>query len=333
MALEVRTDAAEDSLRTGQEPASSCSSGVVARKEAHARLLKACTLCPRACGVNRFERPGFCGADARLKINLAQLHFGEEPVLSGQRGSGTIFFSHCNLRCVFCQNYQISHLGAGRYSTPEELADVMLDLEGRGAHNINLVSPTHYTLQIAQALGIAKGRGLAVPVVWNSNGYEKVDTLRLLESLVQVYLPDFKYSDPENSARYSGARDYPQVVRNALLEMQRQVGDLVVRDGLAVRGLIIRVLLLPDDLGDVDDTLRWIRDHLGTQVAVSLMAQYYPAYRASEFPELNRILRPDELEFARSLLAAYGFHNGFVQEIVGNSRMTPDFVQQGMAGH
>ena len=293
--------------------------------------LKACTLCPRSCGVNRYERPGFCGADARIKINLAQLHFGEEPVLTGHRGSGAIFFSHCNLRCVFCQNYKISHLGAGRDWTTDELVALILSLQQQGAHNINLVSPTQYTLQIAEAVAMARERGLVIPIVWNTNSYEKPDTLRRLHGLVQIYLADFKYFDPRNSKCYSAAADYPEVARSALLEMYRQVGDLVVHDGLANKGLIVRLLLLPNDLGDIADCLRWIRDHLGTRVTLSLMGQYYPAHRAEEFPELNRTLRQHELDFARDLLAACGFENGYVQDIVGSSTMTPDFREEGIS--
>jgi putative pyruvate formate lyase activating enzyme len=226
---------------------------------------------------------------------------------------------------VFCQNYRISHLGAGTYYSIDELADTMLALQQEGAHNVNLVSPTQYSAQIMEALVIARARGLGIPVVYNTNGYESVGTLEGLEGLVDIYLPDFKYFNPQHSRRYSGAHNYPEVVKRALMEMHRQVGDMVIENGLAQKGLIIRLLLLPSDLNDIGDILKWIRDHLGVQVVLSLMGQYYPTYRASEFPELNRVLRPEELDFSRALLAAYGFQNAFVQEIIGNSAMTPSF--------
>jgi putative pyruvate formate lyase activating enzyme len=303
--------------------------------------LSACTLCPRACGVDRTQTTGLCGMGATLRVALAQLHFGEEPCLSGTttletgeaRGSGAIFFSGCSLRCVYCQNHDISMGGFGHELGVDDLTALMLELQLSGAHNINLVTPTHFTPLVRQALIQARANGLAIPVVWNSSAYETVETLRTLEGLVDIFLPDLRYMEAAAAARYSSAPDYPAVACAAILEMHRQVGRLVVEDGpggpLARRGLLIRLLVLPGNLGRVDLGLDWIKANLGAETSVSLMGQYYPAHRAREFPEIDRGLRPIEYLAARRHMERLGFENGFVQRVGADASFTPDFRQGG----
>lgn len=307
-----------------------------------------CVLCPRACGVDRHEQPGFCGAGADLRVALAQLHFGEEPVLSGTAspktgetgeacGSGAIFFSGCSLRCVYCQNHEISMGNTGHDVSVDGLTALMLELQLAGAHNVNLVTPTHFTPLVRQALIQARANGLSVPVVWNSSAYESVETLRTLDGLVDIYLPDLRYMDSQAAARYSAAPDYPQAACAAILEMHRQVGQLVLEDGpegldflgmgLARRGLIIRLLVLPGNAGRTDLALTWIAANLGPETCISLMGQYYPAHRASQFPELDRCLKPAEYAAVRRHMAGLGFENGFVQQVGGDASGTPDFRQ------
>ncbi len=288
-------------------------------------IMRGCRLCPRNCGADRTAGAGACGAPDKLKVNLHQLHRWEEPVISGTCGSGTIFFSHCAMKCVFCQNWRISHMGHGKICTEQDLSDMMLELQGQGAHNINIVTGTHYTPQIILSLEIARRNGLSIPVVWNSSAYENVDTLRALEGMVDVYLPDLKYSSPANSARYSGAPEYPEKARRAILEMARQVGRLRVEDGLAEKGILIRILVLPGDLNSTEDSLRWISDNLGDGAWISLMGQYYPAHRAGEFPEISRPLSEAEYCAASELLDKYGLENGFVQVPGSSCDYTPDF--------
>jgi len=300
--------------------------------------LDACTLCPRACGVDRKVKPGLCGMGATLRVALAQLHYGEEPVLSGTttpetgeaRGSGAIFFSGCNLRCVYCQNHDISMGGPeggglGHDLSVDDLTALMLELQGSGAHNVNLVTPTHFTPLVRQAILQARANGLAVPVVWNSSAYETVETLRTLDGLVDIYLPDLRYMDSQAAARYSSAPDYPEIACAAIAEMHRQVGPLVVDEGIARRGLIIRLLVLPGNLGRVDLGLDWIAGNLGTGTCLSLMGQYYPAHRTSEFPEINRGLKPIEYAALRRHMERLGFENGFVQQVGSSASFTPDF--------
>ena len=311
--------------------------------------MSACTLCPRACGVDRTRTTGICGMGAALRVALAQLHFGEEPCLSGTTsletgeagGSGTIFFSGCSLRCVYCQNHDISMggpegAGLGHELSVDGLTALMLELELAGAHNVNLVTPTHYTPLARQALIQARANGLTLPVVWNSSAYETVDTLRTLDGLVDIYLPDQRYMDPAAAARYSAAPDNPEVATAAIAEMHRQVGQLtmgqlVLENGpggpLARRGLLIRLLVLPGNAGRTDLALDWIAANLGTGTAISLMGQYYPAHRAGEFSEINRCLKPIEYTAVRRHMEKLGFENGFVQQVGGTASGTPDFGQ------
>jgi putative pyruvate formate lyase activating enzyme len=292
-----------------------------------------CTLCPRACKAIRATATGYCGAGAHLRVALAQLHHGEEPCLSGfdpERGSGTIFFSGCALRCVYCQNHDISFNNLGHDLSVDDLSAMMLELELAGAHNINLVTAAQFTPHVRQALLQAKANGLTLPIVWNTSAYESVENLRTLEGLVDIYLPDLRYLDAQAAARYSNAPDYPKVATHAIYEMHRQVGGLLLDEtsNLATRGLIIRLLVLPGDIGRVDLALDWIADTLGPDTMVSLMGQYYPAHRAAEYPEINRSVTPEEYAAARARMDELGFTRGFVQDVGSSADATPNFAQR-----
>lgn len=270
-----------------------------------ARLLTAmyrsCRLCPRLCGANRLEgHRGVCQSTDRMKVFAAHPHFGEERPVSGRFGSGTIFFGRCNLRCVYCQNWEIAHSSGGTAVTPEALARTMIDLQLRGCHNINLVTPTHFVPGIVQALRVAIGLGLRIPLVYNSGGYELVDVLKLLDGIIDIYLPDFKYGSREAAAKYSpGALDYPEVAMAAIEEMHEQVGDLELDpDGIARRGLIIRHLLLPENLAGTDKLVEFVARRLGRSTYVNIMPQYRPAFHAARFPELGRPISHEEYERA-----------------------------------
>lgn len=280
--------------------------------------LKACDLCPRRCGVDRLAgQVGFCRAGAQARVASHNRHHWEEPPISGSRGSGTIFFSYCTARCLFCQNYPISQLGVGEEVSNERLAQMMLTLQRWGCHNINLVTPTHYVPQILAALEIAAARGLRIPLVYNTSGYDRVETLRLLDGVVDIYLPDAKYADDATARRLSGFVDYVSHNRAALLEMARQVGAALQVDaeGIAVRGMVIRHLVLPNGLAGTEEVLRWIAENLSTKAYISLMAQYFPAYRAVGDPELGRSITFDEYDEALEILERLGFENGWRQEI------------------
>jgi putative pyruvate formate lyase activating enzyme len=260
------------------------------RAEALLNFYRHCELCPRGCRVDRTRgEMGVCRTGAQARVAAAHPHFGEEAPLVGRGGSGTIFFSQCNLRCVFCQNWEIAHEGEGELVTDEELAGMMLALERRGCHNINLVTPTHVVPSIVAALGIAARRGLRLPLVYNCGGYERVEALRLLDGVIDIYLPDFKYTDGAMADKYSpGARDYPERAAAAIVEMHRQVGDLITGEpGVAVRGLMVRHLLMPGDIAGTPRFLEFVERELGRATYVNLMRQYRPAGRAGEFPELR----------------------------------------------
>lgn len=250
--------------------------------------LKSCAICPHHCRVNRLANErGFCRAGARAVISSYGPHFGEEAPLVGQGGSGTIFFSHCTLQCVFCQNCEISHYGMGDEASPAEIARIMLSLQKRGCHNINLVSPTHYIPQIVHGLCLAVKEGLVVPLVYNTGGYDDLDTLKLLEGIVDIYMPDLKFGDNEKARKYTKAVNYFDLAAAAVKEMQRQVGTLKLDERpIAYRGLLIRHLVLPHNLADTDRVLEFIAAELPRETAVNIMAQYYPAHRAHEYPEL-----------------------------------------------
>jgi putative pyruvate formate lyase activating enzyme len=288
-------------------------------------ILSRCTLCPRECGINRFTESGYCGGSAEIIINLHRLHFWEEPVLSGTRGSGAIFFSNCTMGCVYCQNFRISQEGRGSARTVEEVSDIMIVLQEAGAHNVNLVTASHYTPLVAEAIRTARGRGLHIPVVWNSSAYEKPETLRLLDGLVDMYLPDFRYFNSTIAIRYSSAPDYPEWAKKAILEMYRQAGHLVLFKGIAAKGIIIRLLVLPGQTGAMRDTLAWIRDAIGVETWVSLMGQYYPTYRSHEYPEINRPVTEEEYQQCLGYLDELGFEKGFVQNVGSCADYTPEF--------
>lgn len=282
--------------------------GVIeARAQAAWELADPCRLCPRECGARRRRgQVGVCRTGERAVVSSYGPHFGEEPPLTGWRGSGTIFFGWCNLRCLYCQNYQISQEGEGRETTHLELAHMMLTLQRWGCHNINLVSPTHVVPQILSALAIAASQGLSVPLVYNTGGYDALPVLRLLEGIVDIYMPDMKYSDAEVGRRLSGIPDYPQRNREAVREMHRQVGDLVIEDGLAKRGLLVRHLVLPHGLAGTTEVVRFLVEEISPRTYVNVMGQYRPCYRAWEAQELAGPLSTKEYLRARELAVRAG---------------------------
>lgn len=291
------------------------------------RLDSPCSLCPRRCGVDRASgERGYCRAGPHPAIATAIPHFGEEPPLVTAGGAGTIFFSRCNLRCVYCQNHQISQGDLGNEIVPEDLADKMLELQELECANIEPVSPSHHLPGLLESLANAVEKGLRLPVVYNTNGYENPETLDLLEGIVDVYVPDLKYSSPDAASRYSDARDYVSVAREAVLKMHAQVGNLVVDiHGGAVRGLIVRHLVLPEGNAGTRDTLLWIKDNLPATVTISLMAQYSPLHRSREFPPLDRAVTAAEYEEAVDLAWDLGFENVFVQDVESQTAGIPDF--------
>ena len=290
--------------------------------------LRNCRMCPRNCGVNRYLATGYCRSGALLKINTWQKHFGEEPYISGTKGSGTIFFSGCNLSCVFCQNYLISQLDHGKEYTIAQTVDIMLELQAEGVHNINLVTPTHFSIQLIKALQLARKKGLTIPVVWNTNSYEKVEVLQKLEGLVNIYLADFKYASNATAEKLSQAKDYFSIATKAISEMYRQVGHIKLnKDGIAIKGLAIRMLVLPENANGTEKLLKWLADNIGNDVSLSLMSQYYPAWQADKYPETARSLSYSEYELAMELAEKYGFENCLIQELTPSADWTPDFIR------
>ena len=288
-----------------------------ARGEKLWQMMKSCRLCPRGCGVNRLNgEKGFCQADAKLKIASYHPHFGEEPPLVGSRGSGTIFFSNCSLRCVFCINWDISIGGAGKHQSIEDLAKMMLSLQKRGCHNINVVTPTHYLPHIVLALDLAAKQGLNIPLVYNTCGAERLEILKMLDGIVDIYLPDFKYFSPETAAKYSsGAAWYPEITKQALIEMNRQVGVAQAGpDGIMLRGLMIRHLVMPNDVSSTKEALEWIAENLPKDTYVNLMSQYQPYYQASEYPDIARPLTAAEYIEAKRWAREAGLTNVEFQE-------------------
>ncbi len=280
------------------------------------KLLSPCRVCPRACKVDRLQGAlGNCKAGLTIEVSSYHQHFGEEPPLVGRHGSGTIFFTHCNLHCVYCQNYEISQLGIGREVTLEECAQMMLRLQDLGCHNINFVTPTPWVPQIVEALGIATDKGLSIPIVYNCGGYESVETLKLLDGIVDIYMPDIKYANNTYAEKYSNAPYYWNVVRPALKEMYRQVGDLVVENGVAKRGLLIRHLVLPHNIAGSKEWFEFISQELSQNTVVNVMAQYYPTFRADKFPKLNRRITTREYREVLEELEKHGLDKGFKQTI------------------
>ncbi len=292
-------------------------------------LLEKCELCPRRCKAERLRgKKGYCGIADEMVIAHYGPHHGEEPPISGTKGSGNIFFSSCNLRCLFCQNHQISHEKLGNAVSVEGLVGIFFELAETGCHNINLVSPTPYVPHIALAIEKAKDKGLRIPFVYNTNAYENVETVRILEGLIDIYLPDFKYWSPQIAHRLSDApveRSYPDHAKAVILEMKRQVGDLAIEGGLAKKGLLVRHLVLPGNLAGSKQVIGWIKDSLGSQTFVSLMSQYFPLHKAETYPMINREIREDEYESLIGLMAEDGFENVFIQELDSAPLFVPDF--------
>ena len=304
----------ENALRPSLQPDSEEATLRVRRAQA---MLESCAVCPRECGAARLNGDtGLCRVGADLVVASSNLHHGEEPPISGIKGSGTIFLSGCSMRCIYCQNYPISQQGAGRVVCIDTLAKKMLDLETLGAHNINLVTPTHFTPQLIEAILIARGDGLTVPIVWNTSGYERVETLRLLDGIVDIYLADMRYGEESAGRRFSSVRDYPAVNRAAITEMHRQVGDLRLdEDGIAQRGLLVRHLVLPEGNSGSASVFNYLAWNISRQTTVSLMSQYFPAYRAAGNPALGRRLRPAEYAAAVIAFEHSGLVNGYRQEL------------------
>lgn len=271
-------------------------------------MLKNCNACPHQCSVNRIEgERGFCRAGKYPVIASAQPHFGEEDVLVGSHGSGTIFFSFCNLQCVFCQNCELSYHGEGHEITVQELAKVMLQLQDHGCHNINLVSPSHYVPQILDAIYHAARGGLHIPIVYNSGGYDLVDILKLLDGIIDIYMPDIKFADEKIARKYTKSKNYPSIVKNAVKEMYRQVGDLKVNEeGVAYRGLLVRHLILPNNLSGTKEVVQFLAEEISPDTFINIMEQYYPAHFAVRMPELERHITREEYEEAIELARAAG---------------------------
>ncbi len=280
------------------------------RIEKAQKLLKECQLCPRRCKVNRLENKlGVCKIGRLPKVSSYNPHFGEEPPLVGIHGSGTIFITSCNLGCVFCQNYDISHLGEGYEVSIERFAQMMTELQNIGCHNINFVTPTHVVPQILEALPLAIGNGLKTPLVYNSGGYDLADTLRFLEGVFDIYMPDFKFSDDDVAAKLCKARDYPQIAMYAIKEMHMQVGDLLLDErGVAVRGLIVRHLVMPNGLAGTRKVMRFLAQNISKNTYVNIMDQYHPCGLAHKYPEINRYINTKEFEEALQIAREEGIH-------------------------
>lgn len=296
------------------------------------KLLKNCRLCPRKCGADRTAgKLGFCGADDRIKIARAALHFWEEPCISGTSGSGTVFFSHCTMKCVYCQNYSISTENKGKYVTKEELADIFLDLQNQGANNINLVTPTHYVPKIIQALDIARKKGLFLPIIYNTSGYETVETIKMLEGYVDIYLPDFKYWEGSLAIKYSSAPDYAETVKAALGEMFRQTGKCVFcENGIIKKGVIVRHLMLPGGFSDSKKIIEYLFREYGNGIFISIMSQYTPLATIPDiFPELKKPIAMSDYDKLLDCAIELGVENAFIQEGESQSEsFIPEFYNE-----
>lgn len=277
-------------------------------------MLESCTLCNYNCKINRNSSLGICKCGILPKLALANIHKWEEPCISGTNGSGTVFFSGCNLKCVFCQNHEISHNNFGKEITVERLAEIFLELQNQNVHNINLVSPTPYVLQIIEAIKLAKSNGLNIPIVYNTNSYENIETIKLLNGYVDIYLPDLKYYDDEIALKYSNAKNYFKVASENILEMIRQVGTAQLdENNIMQKGVIVRHLILPGQILQTKRILNWIHENLPKSTYISIMAQYFPTYKAKEINEINRKITKQEYNFVISMLK--DFENGYIQEL------------------
>ena len=290
--------------------------------------LKQCKICPHNCNVNRLNgKIGRCKCTDKIKIALASVHNYEEPCISGINGSGTIFFSNCNMNCIYCQNYEISQLGKGKEISIKELADIFINQQEKGVNNINLVTPTMYAFQIIEAIKLAKKNGLIIPIIYNTNGYEKIETLKALQGYIDVYLPDLKYYSNKLSIKYSKVNNYFSVATEAIKEMYRQVGTPKFNeDGIMQKGIIIRHLVLPNHIQNSKNILKWIKENMPQDVYVSIMAQYFPTYKAKEDELLNRKLTKKEYKEIEKFLYTLDLKNGYIQELGEHEEeYVPDF--------
>lgn len=280
-------------------------------------VLEKCEVCPHKCKANRIlGKNSKCKATDKIKIALASIHNYEEPCISGTKGSGTIFFSNCNLNCVYCQNHEISQDGFGKEITIEHLADIFLSQQNKGVHNINLVTPTIYTMQIIEAIKIAKSKGLVIPIVYNSSGYDSVESLKLLEGYIDIYLPDFKYASNDLAFKYSKINKYFDIVKPALVEMYRQVGNPIFdENGIIQKGMLIRHMVLPNNVKNTKSVLDNIKETFGSNVYISVMAQYFPTHNAKEYEEINRKISKKELRRVENYMYELGFENGYIQKL------------------
>lgn len=289
-------------------------------------LISKCEICPRKCKVNRYEKKGYCRCDDKVRIALVSKHYFEEPCISGRNGSGTIFFSNCNLNCIFCQNHDISQGGKGIDVTIERLAEIMLEQQERGANNINLVTPTMYVEQIIKAIDIAKKNGLHIPIVYNTNGYEEVETIKKLNGYIDIYLPDFKYFTNELAIKYSKAPNYFEKVTSALIEMQSQFDEYVFDGEIMKKGMIVRHLVLPNHIQNSKNVLKWIKDNLRKDIYVSVMAQYFPTYKAIGDELIGRKLSFSEYRKIEQYFYGLDIENGYIQDLGKHEEeFVPDF--------
>ena len=293
-------------------------------------MLEQCMLCPHNCKVNRLDgQIGRCKCNDKIKIALASLHKYEEPCISGENGSGTVFFSNCNLNCIFCQNYEISHLGKGKEITVDELADIFIKQQEKGAHNINLVTPTMYVIQIIEAIKIAKSKGLNIPIIYNTNSYENVDTIKMLKGYIDVYLPDLKYYSNDLCKKYSKVNNYFEYASKAIKEMCNQVGAPEFdEDGMIKKGVIIRHLILPNYIQNTKNILKWIKENIPENVYVSIMSQYFPCYKAVDDNKINRKINRKEYRSIEDYIYMIDLKNGYMQDFVegeNEEKYVPEF--------
>ncbi len=292
-------------------------------------ILKSCKLCPRNCTVNRYEKVGYCKANEKIKVALASVHMWEEPIVSGNNGSGTIFFSNCNLKCVYCQNYKISE-GFGKYISIDRFSDICIELQNKMVNNINLVTPTHYVPQIVKGIKLARKKGLKIPVVYNTSSYENVDTINLLKGTIDVYLADLKYYDDSYAIKYSNAREYFKVASKAIEEMYNQVGDPIIENEIITKGVIVRILLLPGLLEDAKKLVKYLYSKYKDHIYISLMNQYTPV-RKTKYAELNQKVRQEDYDDLVDYACDLGVVNAFVQESDAiNESFIPNFDKRGV---
>ena len=286
-------------------------------------LLQKCEICPHKCKIDRTKNQvGRCKSKDTVKVALASIHNFEEPCISGRNGSGTVFFSNCNLSCEFCQNYEISRQGLGKEISIERLAEIFIEQQSRGADNINLVSPTSYAVQIIEAIKIAKNNGLKIPIIYNTNGYENIETLKLLEGYIDIYLPDLKYAENDLAKKYSKIENYFEIATSAIKEMYRQVGkNEYDENGIIKAGIIIRHLILPNHTENSKKVLKWIAENMPKNITVSVMAQYFPTYKAKEIKDINRKITKYEYQKIENYLYSLDLENGYIQEMGNNEEI------------